>query len=202
MKLTLRVISATRGLIDQQDLLLELPDAAPTLGELRNEVKRKLEVEDLFILYHSAVLGAGDDAKHLKAHGIDDGGWVVYVVKKSVRAASPGAAASPAATAGTAVPWAPSPAAAAPPPAEATPGAQPKAPIDLFGFDPAWRRMQELEDEAYRLLQQVAAEPELLVWMDGTPSLLDALKTGDAGFVAQELFELQKEATGKCGVRL
>ena len=201
MKLTLMVISAPPGLIDQQDLLLELSGAEPTLGELRNEAKRKLEVEDLFILYNSAILGVGEDAKHLKAHGIDDGGWIVVVVKKAVRVESPGAAASPAATAGTVVPWAPSPA-AAPSPAEAPPGAQPKAPVNIFGVQLELWRMQELEDKAYRLLKQVAAEPELLLWMKGgAPSVFDALKTGDAGFVAEELFELQKEATATCGVR-
>jgi len=137
MKLTIDVISAPHGLIDHQDLPLELLGAAPTLGELRNEAKRKLEAEDLIIQHDSAVLGVGEDATHLQQYGIEDGRWIIVVVKRTKRAESPGAPGT------AAVPWAPPPAAAAP--SAVTPGAQPKTPDNLFGCDVKWRKMQELE---------------------------------------------------------
>lgn len=167
MKLTIKTT-------DKQDHPLDLPGAEPTLGELRTEAKR---------------LGDDLEAQGLKEQGIEDGSVIIVVVNKAKPAESPGVAASPAAAVpSAAVPWAPSPsaavaAAAAPSPA---PGAQPKAPTDLFGG--LENPMQGFLDEATRLLQQVAAEPGLLLCMqEDAPSLLDALKTGDPEMVAKEL---------------
>ena len=146
MKITLKTT-------DKKELPLELPGAEPTVGELRTEAKRKLSDSDLIVVYQGAVLN--DDAKRLTAHGIENDGTIIVVVKKPKlpAAASPLMGASPAvlnprtlldsmlsanpsngaaASSLAAVPratvhWAPPPAAAA---AAAAPGAQSRANTD------------------------------------------------------------------------
>ena len=73
MKLTIKTT-------DKVEHPVQLSGEEPTVGELRTEAKRALSAADLTVVHKGKVLT--DDAKGLKAEGVEDGGMIVVIVKK------------------------------------------------------------------------------------------------------------------------
>ena len=73
MKLTIQTT-------DKAEHAVELGGAAPTVGELRAEVKQTLGAPDCTMVHRGTVLA--DDAQSLAATGVEDGGKIVVIIKK------------------------------------------------------------------------------------------------------------------------